>query len=198
VRTLLLLLFAAAAWGDSIEPFGRRWDIQSAADWALENVDGVPTLKLLVPRPSEHPRRPVQYALAETAPLSRPVLELEVKRTGGSLILVYTWRDRDHFNYVHISEDPARKQPVHNGVFHVYGGDRVRISKEDGPPSLPTADWTRVRLAYDETTGRVSVEVNGSRNPSLEAVDLSLGAGRVGIGSFFETGWFRNAKITGE
>jgi hypothetical protein len=72
------------------------------------------------------------------------------------------------------------------------------ISKEDGPPSLPTADWTRVRLAYDETTGRVSVEVNGSRNPSLEAVDLSLGAGRVGIGSFFETGWFRNAKITGE
>jgi hypothetical protein len=55
-----------------------------------------------------------------------------------------------------------------------------------------------VRLAYDETAGRVSVEVNGSRNPSLEAVDLSLGTGRVGIGSFFETGWFRNVKITGE
>jgi hypothetical protein len=40
--------------------------------------------------------------------------------------------------------------------------------------------------------------VNGKRNPSLEAVDLSLRHGRVGLGSFDETGDFRNVKITGE
>jgi hypothetical protein len=32
----------------------------------------------------------------------------------------------------------------------------------------------------------------------MRAVDMSLGAGKVGIGSFFDMGTFRNVRIHGE
>jgi hypothetical protein len=125
-------------------------------------------------------------------------VEADVKRIGGSLILVYAYRDPTHFNYAHLSVDTAVKQPVHNGIFHVYGGERVRISPTAGPASLPSAEeWYRVQLDYDAGTGEVVVLVNDRKNPSLRAIDLSLGAGKVGIGSFFEKALFRNVRITG-
>ena len=121
-----------------------------------------------------------------------------MKRNGRSLIVVYAWQDDAHYNYAHMSSDEAVKQNVHNGIFHVFGGERVRISPLDGPASFPTQDWVPVKLVFDGDSGRCYVEVNGKRNPSLEAVDMSLRWGRVGIGSFDETGDFRNIRITGE
>ena len=38
--------------------------------------------------------------------------------------------------------------------------------------------------------------VDGQAVPALVATDVSLGAGKIGIGSFDETGEFRNVKIT--
>ena len=64
--------------------------------------------------------------------------------------------------------------------------------------ALPTQEWTPVKLVFDGESGRRYVEVNGKRNPSIEAVDLSLRYGRVGLGSFDEMGDFRGVRITGE
>jgi hypothetical protein len=198
MRLLLALVLsaAAAAAADTVEAFGFRWTVQNAADWTVEG--GV--LRLLVPGepPPGLPRRPQKYALAETAPFRKVTLEAEVRRNGRSLVLIYAWQDEAHFNYAHISSDPAEKVHVHNGIFHIFGGERVRISPLDGPPSLPTQDWTPVRLLFDGDSGRCIVEVNGKRNPSLEAADLSLRYGRVGLGSFDETGDFRNVRIRGQ
>jgi hypothetical protein len=195
---LLLFLTLSAYAAGTIEAFGHKWTVFNAADWKLEQEKGGPILHLTVKRPQEKPRRPLQFALAETQPFEKVTLEADVKREGGSLILVYAYVDESHFNYAHLSVDAPSKQPVHNGIFHVYGGDRVRISSPKGPGSLPSAtEWYKVQLKYDGTTGVVNVLVNGQEFPSLKGVDLSLGAGKVGIGSFFETGSFRNVKITG-
>ena len=104
------VLCVAAGWlsaADSIEAFGHKWTVPVGADWKVE-PGGV--LELLVPRPSTQPRRPSQYALAETEPFSQLEVELEVKaepaslrQRHNSLILVYAWRDAGHFNYVHLS-----------------------------------------------------------------------------------------------
>jgi hypothetical protein len=125
-------------------------------------------------------------------------MEVEVKREQKSLILVYNWQKEGYFDYVHLSVDAPTKVAVHNGVFHCFGGDRVRISPTEGPASLPTEDWTPVRLTYSAKTGEVRVWANGQTTPALRGVDLSLGAGRVGLGSFFETAQFRNLKIKGK
>jgi hypothetical protein len=51
---------------------------------------------------------------------------------------------------------------------------------------------------YDGKSGAVQVTVDGRRPiPALHAIDLSLSSGRVGIGSFDETGDFKNVKIQG-
>lgn len=182
----------------ALQAFGYKWKVPVESDWAVDGAGRKQVLRMLAPGPpAPTPRRPLQYALAETAPFESVTMELEVKRDKSSLILVYAWRDENHFDYVHLSADAPSKQPVHNGVFHVYGGDRVRISNEDGPGALPTTDWTPVKLTWSAKTGEVWVEVNGQKYDCLHAVDLSLGPGRVGIGSFFETAQFRNLRING-
>ena len=194
---LLTILFATILiGGDSLSVFGHRWAVEKPSDWAVE--DGV--LKLLVSSepPAGQPRRPTHFALAETPMFRRVTVEAEIKRNGKSLIIVYAWQDANHYNYAHISSDTALQSNMHNGMFHIFGGERVRISSVDGPGSLPTQEWTPVKLGFDGESGRCYVAVNGKRNPSLEAVDLSLRSGRVGLGSFDETGEFRNVKITGE
>lgn len=189
-----VLLYSATA--EPLHVFGHDWTVEQPSDWAVENG----LLRLLVKGepPAGQPRRPTKIALLNSKPYRKVTVEAEVKRNGRSVIIVYGWQDPSHYNYAHISSDAAAKQNVHNGMFHVFGGERARISPLDGPPSLDTTDWTPVKLVFDGETGRCYVEVNGKRNPSLEAVDLSLRWGRVGLGSFNETGDFRNVKITGE
>jgi hypothetical protein len=189
---LFCVLAMATHAEETLDAFGHRWSVPFAADWSVEKQAGVDILRLKVPRPQTQPRRPIQFAIASDTPDFQTVaLEAEVRREKTSLILVYAYKDEAHFNYAHLSVDAASKQPVHNGIFHVYGGERVRISGTQGPGALPSdAEWYGVRLVYNSSTGLAEVFVNGDANPSLRAVDLSLGSGKVGLGSFFETGFF--------
>jgi len=202
MRLLATLLLTAAnlTAADHMEAFGFKWSVPTAADWRVESQDGKQVMQMLTARPpdKDKPRKPTQFALADTADFEKVTLEAEVKRLAKSLIIVYAYRDDLHFNYAHLSGDSAKEQIVHNGIFHVYGGDRVRISRAEAPASLPAAgEWYKVRLDYDATSGTVDVTVNGQPNTSLHGIDLSLGAGQVGLGSFFETAVFRDVRITG-
>jgi hypothetical protein len=200
MKIALLALCSSAvvlsAASDVITAFGKEWTVQQASDWVVEN--GMLRLKEKGEPVAGQPRRPTKFALLNSEPFAKVTIEAELKQNGRSLIIVYGWQDANHYNYAHLSSDAAAKQNVHNGMFHVFGGERVRISLLDGPPSFDAIDWAPVKLVFDGDAGRCHVEVNGKRNPSLEAVDLSLRWGRVGLGSFNETGDFRNVKITGE
>jgi hypothetical protein len=194
----LAVVLCSPGFADGIEAFGYKWTVPVSGDWKVAQYGGGDILTMLVERPQEKPRRPKQFALAETRPFTKVTIEADVKRVGKSLILVYAWQDDSHFNYVHLSSDAAKDQPVHNGVFHVYGGDRVRISPLEGHGSLPSEDWTEVKVVFDGSTGTVTAWVNGRTSPSLKAVDLSLTSGKIGLGSFFEKAKFRKVRITGE
>src|SRR6185295_2355272 len=131
---------------DTIQAFGLRWTVPYAKDWIYE--DGV--LSLIVPRPALAPRRPTQFALAQTPGFTRVRVEAEARKEPfaergrrTSLLIVYAWRDSSHFNYAHLSVDPARRADHHNGVFHVFGGERVRISSLEGPGSLVEDRWQK-------------------------------------------------------
>ncbi len=201
VMLISLVCFASLlAAGEQITVFDRQWTVQSAQDWVVEN--GMLRLRVSAEPPAGQPRRPTKFALLESKPFNKVTVEGEIRRNGRSLIIVYAWQDDAHYNYAHISSDAAMKENVHNGMFHIFGGERVRMSLLDGPASLAaqvaSQDWAPVKLVFDGDSGRCYVEVNGKRNPSLDAVDLSLRWGRVGLGSFDETGDFRNIRVTGE
>ena len=180
---------------EKIRAFGTEWQVIQAADWKVEGDE----VQLVTARPQQaNPRRPIQFALAEMEPVSRFTLEVEVQRSKpkGSLILVYAWQRDGYFDYVHLSDDAAGKVEVHNGIFHCYGGDRVRISPKDGPGTLVSEDWHKVKVVYDGSKGLVEAWVDGQTSASLKGVDLSLTSGRIGFGSFFNTAGFRRWKLT--
>ena len=196
----VLLLFACPVCaGDVISAFGHKWTVPNAADWKVDEKQDATVLHLMTSRePLPGPRRPIQFALADTPEFQRVTMELDARPLEKSLILVFAYRDNAHFDYAHLSIDRATSEPHHNGIFHVYGGERVRISSEEGPAAFPaTKRWYHVRLTYDGQSGSVEVVVDGQSIPSLHAIDLSLRSGKVGVGSFDETGDFKNVKIDG-
>jgi hypothetical protein len=195
---ILAVAAAAASAADTLRIFGREWTVPVASDWKVDREDGTEVLRLVQHRgPLPGPRRPIQFALADSRNPGRVTVEADVKPLGGSLLIVFAYRDEAHFDYAHLSVDTASAQPVHNGIFHVYGGERVRISAERGAASFSASgNWHRVKLTHDAATGAVSVTVDDQAVPALQAVDLSLGPGKVGVGSFDEAGVFKNVRIT--
>ena len=195
MKAVLLAVLAAlhANAADTLVIFGRTWTVPAATDWKVE--DGA--LRLVNSRgPLPGPRRPIQFALTDLRNYDRMTVEADVMPLARSLLIVFAYRDQAHFDYAHLSTDAAEAQPVHNGIFHVYGGERVRISAERGPAAFAASGrWYHVTLTHDTTTGTVEVAVDGRAVPALHAVDLSLGPGKVGLGSFDETGAFKNIKI---
>ena len=180
--------------------FGFDWAVPDRADWTTSPEGGqqVLTLKNGKEPPASGPRRPFQFAVAETSGYSKVDVEADVQPLGKSLMIVFAYRDAAHFNYAHLSVDTATKEPHHNGIFHVYGGERVRISPETGPAAFPEGrHWYHVLLSEGGASGGVKVSVDGKPVPALRAVDLSLTSGRVGLGSFDETAEFKNVRITG-
>jgi len=195
---ILTIGIVAANAADKITVFGHEWTVPAASDWKIERTDGVEVLRLAEHRgPLPGPRRPIQFALMNVADYGLLTLEADVRPLGGSLLIVFAYRDEAHFDYAHLSVDPGTKQPVHNGIFHVYGGERVRISSEQGPAAFSSSGrWYHVKLVHDAASGTVGVTVDGHPVPALEAVDRSLGPGKTGFGSFDETGEFKSVGIS--
>jgi hypothetical protein len=184
----------------SLRIFGFTWNVPDASDWQIAGDGSQSVLRLKTGKepPATGPRRPAQFAVAQAGPFTKVVVEADVKPLARSLMIVFAYRDEAHFDYAHLSVDTASKQPHHNGIFHVYGGERVRISDVSGPAAFPASqDWYHVVLTHDGNSGSVDVVVDGKSVPALHAVDLSLTSGRIGLGSFDETAEFKNVKITG-
>ena len=200
---IVLGLFLAACLLPAATQFGvfdYNWVVPNSSDWKIDKENGDQVLHLLVGKdpPSTGPRRPMQFAVAQTADFSKVMVEADLKPLARSLMIVFAYRDSAHFNYAHLSTDTATKESHHNGIFHVYGGERVRISSESGPAAFAaTNHWYHVVLTHDGRTGMVQVNVDGKSVPALRATDVSLTSGKVGLGSFDETGEFKNVKITG-
>ena len=196
---IVLLVTVSVLGAGTLSAFGHQWSIFNAADWKIGQQGDAQVLQLITPHDVlPGPRRPMQFAVAQTPAFRRVSVEADLKPRGRSLMIVFAYRDPAHFDYAHLSTDTGIKQPVHNGIFHVFGGERVRISSQAGPAAFAQKDhWYHVLLNWDGESGTVIVAVDGRPVPALHAVDLSLNSGKVGLGSFDETGDFENVKIVG-
>jgi len=195
---------AAGAWQDlSVRPNldSRRgldeWTLDGSGTWNISEG----TLILSKPGTPAGPiRRPSALAILKSAPFTRVTVEANIRSTAAENVLqrdlefVVGYESPTRFYYVHLA---GVTDAVHNGIFLVADADRRRIDAGTGIPQLKDRNWHKVRLERDGSTGRFQVYVDGAATPVLQAIDTSIRAGRVGLGSFDDTGEFRDVVVTG-
>ena len=173
-----------------------QWQFPFAEDWVIKEEGPLHYLHMLRNRDPLVPRRPQQFALIKGVNVGSFTLETRVRREGSSMMIVFNYVDSLHFYYTHLSKDPGRKIDVHNGIFLVDGAPRRRIAGLEADPVLPDTNWHKVRVVRDVNTGSIEVFVDQERRPRFSVVDKTFTCGRVGLGSFDETGDFADVRLT--
>ena len=145
-------------------------------------------------------RRPSALAILKADPLVRATVQVEMRSTAPEevknrdLEIIFGYESPSRFYYVHLA---GITDPNHNGVFLVDNKDRRRIDDGTALPQLKDREWHRARLERDGSTGRIDIFVDDSKQPVLKATDATIPSGRIGLGSFDDTGEFRNLSVTG-
>ena len=164
-------------------------------DWIILSEGGRHYLHMKGSRPPGVPRRPLQFALLKTPAVGSFTFRARVRREGRSMIVVFNYVDTLHFYYTHLSMDAGRRQPVHNGIFLVNNADRARIAGLEATPALPDRRWHSIRVVRDAPAGRIEVYSDVETRPLFSVIDHAFTCGRIGIGSFDETGDFTDVEL---
>jgi hypothetical protein len=212
MRLYSLVLIAAGLYALTFQPepkpFSNRPDLAAPDALTRFTLDGSGTWevkdKMLILTKAGTPggpiRRPSALAILQSDPLVRATVQVEMRSTAPEevknrdLEVIVGYESPRRFYYVHLA---GITDPNHNGIFLVNDKDRRRIDDGTAPPQLKDREWHRVRVERDGATGRIEVFVDGAEQPALRATDLSLPAGRVGLGSFDDTGEFRRFSVSG-
>jgi hypothetical protein len=173
------------------------WSLPRAADWEIASEGGNHFLRLLHAGEIGAPRRPLQYALLKDACVGDFTLRVKVSRAGNSMMIAFGYQDTLHFYYAHLSADDGNHR-VHNGLFKVDGGERFRIAGTGSRPVLPDQKWHEVRIVRHVDTGKMEVFAGNDLQPRFEYTDSAFRFGRVGLGSFDETGDFDDFRLDGQ
>lgn len=174
----------------------KDWTLDGTGTWQI--ADGLLSLtKAGVPAGAI--RRPAALAILNTPPLEKVTIEAELRSTAPvdvvnrDMQIVFGYESAARFYYVHLA---GITNDVHNGVFLVDNADRKRIDAGKTPPVLTDQQWHRFRLERDGVTGRILVFAGGGSTPAFDVTDTTIRAGRVGFGSFDDTGEVRNVVVT--
>jgi hypothetical protein len=171
------------------------WELPFSEDWEILTEGNLHYLHMKRSRPPGVPRRPLQFARLKGEKVGSFSLNVRVRRSAGSMIVVFNYVDTLHFYYAHLSKDPGTQIAVHNGIFIVDGGDRRRIGGLEASPALPDMSWHDVRIVRDVRSGSIQVFLDKQTTPRFSAVDHTFTSGQVGLGSFDETGDFSHFRL---
>jgi hypothetical protein len=206
IVSLAVLIVCLSAWTQAPRVFEPRldsparlsqWTLDGSGAWDVREGALLLTKAGTLGGPI---RRPAALAIFNSPPLGRLTYEVDVRSEEPVTLevrdvnLILGWQSPSKFYYVHLS---ARVDAVHNGIFLVNDADRKRLDTPTSKPQLTDMNWHRVKIERDPATGRIAVFLDGASTPALEATDKTLTSGRVGVGSFDETGQFRNIVVTG-
>lgn len=145
-------------------------------------------------------RSPVNFALLKEVMVSDFVLDVDMRSTQEvyghqDLCLFFGYQDPSHFYYVHL----GREADAHaNSIFLVNGEPRVSIAQKRTDGTAWTKDWHHVRIKRDTSKGTIEVYFDDMKKPVMTTVDKHFLHGRIGIGSFDDTGDFDNLSLRGK
>src|SRR5207249_4720505 len=126
-------------------------------------------------------------------------LEAKVQSTGQDvphrdMCLFFGYQSPSRFYYVHI----AKKADDHaNQIFIVNDAPRTKISRTTTEGTKWTDGWHRVKLVRRAADGAIEVYFDDMSKPAMTASDKTFPGGRVGVGSFDDTGNWDDVRLRG-
>lgn len=149
-------------------------------------------------------RKPTTYSILSPYDVGDFELIVEAKCLEDStnsyrdLCLFYGFQDDTHFYYTHFS---ARSDNVHNIIGLVNNADRVKINEEPPGSSAARLDdykWHQLRIVRRIKDGTIKAYIDDFETPILTAHDTTFTHGKIGVGSFDDTGLFTNIRLYGK
>ncbi len=203
IRRLLAATFGlclmARAEEAGVTPFtaADRWKPGDAGAWEWIDGEGGAWLRLVRQSDFKPPvRSPFNLTWFEGGTWEGFELEVEARLTkfddgNNDLCVAFAGRDDRHFYYAHLGE---KADAVHHHIHLVNDADRTPVTtwRSAGTP-WKRGTWHRIRLEHRPATGEIVVRFDGE--PVLKAADKTLRGGRVGLGSFDDTGDFRRLVV---
>ena len=178
-----------------------RWHCTDREAWKLFSEDGRKWFGL-TKNSAYQPkvRSPLNIALLSDVEVGNFVLDVDLRSTHEpyghqDLCLFFGHQDTEHFYYVHI----GREADAHaNSVFLVNHQPRVSIAETRTQGTDWSKGWHRARIRRDVASGLIEVYFDDMQTPIMQATDTTFTHGRIGIGSFDDTGDFDAVRLWGE
>ena len=108
--------------------------------------------------------------------------------------LFFGYQDPSHFYYVHLGKETDDHA---NQVFIVNDAPRVKISTKTTAGTNWDNEWHTVRVSRNAETGVIAVYFDDMKTPIMTATDKTFRWGRVGVGSFDDTGDWDDFRLRG-
>lgn len=185
---------------ENFEDGGDRWEPTDASAWRIENKDGNAVYSQFGKSNYKPPHRsPLNVSLLKDIVVGDFVLEARVRSTKADynhrdMCLFFGWQDAAHHYYVHF----GKKTDDHaNQIFIVNAADRKKISTKTTPGTNWDDEWHNVKIVRKTGDGTIEIYFDDMTTPVMTAVDKTFTWGRIGLGSFDDTGEFDDVKLYG-
>jgi hypothetical protein len=200
VRSSWFLLLAACATAPAPhrEPLASaaeaaRWQFTDPNAFRWGDDDGRGYLELHAASSYQPPHRsPLGLAILREPELDQGALRVKCKQTGREyphrdLVIVFAYRDASHFAYAHLA---SQGDGSAHHVMLVDGADRRPVTTWRTAGVRWGDGWHTVEVLRIGT--HVEVRFDGS---AVLAGEVPAGSGKIGLGSFDDTGRFRDLEI---
>ena len=178
------------------------WTFTDPAAWRIRSIEPSKNHVLEQFQASKYEpsvRSPFNIALARDIDVTDFVLDVKVRSTTRDyghrdLCLFFGHQDASHFYYVHLGKQADEHA---NSIFIVNGKPRVSIAESRSAGTPWTDDWHRVRVVRHVKDGLIQVFFDDMTHPAMVAHDQTFSHGKIGIGSFDDTGMFDDVELRG-
>ena len=188
-------------FSDDFEQGAGNWEPTDAEAWRVKETDRGNVYSQFKKRSNYSPphRSPYNISLVKDIDVADFVLDVRVLSTHEDyghrdVCLFFGYQDPAHFYYVHL----GKKTDDHaNQIFIVNDAPRTKISTKTTPGTDWDDEWHHVRIVRRVSDGTIRIYFDDMQEPVMTAKDDTFKWGRVGLGSFDDTGDWDRFELRG-
>jgi len=174
------------------------WVMTDTSAWSIKNDSGN-TFISLIKQSDYQPkyRSPHNISLLDTLLVSDFILEIKAQSTKEpynhlDLCVFFGYQDPDNYYYVHLG---AEADPNAHSIFFVNDSARTSIAEERTSSLDWGTRWHFIKLVRESASGLIEVYFDDMEKPIMKAHNTEFPKGKIGIGSFDDTGNFDDIRI---